>query len=168
MTGNTFGNPKPIKNDIRVPEKADLYDALEKILWFWPNIYIHSYQLDPGQKNEFDLIRAVKLSGKYQGLIIIQSSQDLGDLLARSLRDDRPSGGLDAFNEFTNMFCGHIMNKIRTSETVAFRHFLPFPISRVEWPSRDPEAKMTIAIQSIPVDVQLWIDPISSKIESLG
>jgi hypothetical protein len=168
MVENSFDNPALHKNDIRVPEKTDLYDALEKILWFWPTIYIHSYQLDPQAKNEFNLIRAVKLTGQYQGLVIIQSFQDLGDLLARSLLDDRPSSGQDAFNEFTNMFCGHIMNKIRASENVAFRHFLPFPISQPEWPTRQPDAKMTVAIQSIPVDVQLWIDPVSSAVEKRG
>jgi hypothetical protein len=60
------------------------------------------------------------------------------------------------------------MNKIRASENVAFRHFLPFHLSQWEWPARPPDAKMTVALQSIPVDVQLWIDPVPATIERTG
>src|SRR5208283_4128180 len=119
MPENQLSNFGFAKNDIRVPDKTDLYDALENILWFWPTIYIHSYQTNPDKKIEFDLVRAVKLTGQYQGLVIIQSFQDLGELLAHALLDERPSSGPDAFNEFVNMFCGHIMNKIRASDQVA-------------------------------------------------
>jgi len=158
---------EPAENDIRIPEKADLWDALEKILWFWPNVYIRSFELDPSRKMEFNLTRAVKLSGQHQGLVLIQSSEALGMLLASSLQQTGTHASRDAFNEFVNMFCGHIMNKIRNSDRVAFRHFLPFELSPQAWPARSPEAMMTVAIQDIPLNVLLWIDPVPTPSEKV-
>jgi hypothetical protein len=156
---NLNQNPITDKNDIRIPEKSDLYAALENILWFWPNLFIHACPLESGFKKKFNLTRAVRLTGQYQGLILIESYQELGFLLSRSLSNPSMAAGEDAFNEFVNMFCGHIMNKIRNSDRVAFRHFLPFELTPQDLPSRPPEAMMTVAIQEFPLNVQLWIDP---------
>ena len=50
------------------------------------------------------------------------------------------------------------MNKIRASDKVAFRHFLPLPAADSDLPARPPEARMTVAIETIPLDVLLWIN----------
>ncbi len=157
LTGNDLIDAESPK-DIRIPTTADLYEALENILWFWPGVFVQLVK--ENQKVPIpDLSRAVRLTGQYEGLVILRSLESLGQILAKALLEDRPSSPEDAFCEFSNMFCGHIMNKIRTSDKVAFRHFLPLPASEALQPSRPPEARMMVALESVVLDVQLWIDP---------
>lgn len=155
LTGKDLAGAETPK-DIRIPDTSDLFDALEHILWFWPSVYVQLVK-ESQPAHYFDLCRSVKLTGQYQGLVILKTSQRLGDVLARALLEDRLTNSEDAFNEFANMFCGHIMNKIRTGG-VSFRHFLPIPISNMEKPPRPAEARMTVAIESIILEVELWID----------
>lgn len=143
--------------DIHIPSTADLYEALENILWFWPGVFVQLVKENQAPP-VLDLSRAVRLTGQHEGLVILKSSEALGGVLAKALLEDRPTSPEDAFSEFSNMFCGHIMNKIRASEKVAFRHFLPLPASDFNPPSRAPEARMTVAIESVMLDVQLWIN----------
>ncbi len=150
--------------NIHIPTNKDLFEALENILWFWPGIFVQ--WVKEGQAiPEFDLLRTVRLTGQYEGLVILRTSEELGASLASTLLEDRPSTGADAFSEFANMFCGHIMNKIRGSEEVAFRHFLPQPAPDSGWPARPPEARMTVAVAKIPLEVQLWIDQVPVTLE---
>jgi hypothetical protein len=92
----------------------------------------------------------------------------LGKTLATSLVADGSSSPDDAFNEFSNMFCGHIMNKLRASNQATFRHFLPMETSGSTIPDRPPEARMTVAIQSIVLDVRLWIHRVPLPTEKAG
>ena len=151
---------------IHIPTTADLYEALENILWFWPSVFVQLVKDNQGE-TLLDLSRTVRLTGQYEGLVILKSTESLGRILANSLLEDRPSSPEDAFGEFSNMFCGHIMNKIRTSDKVAFRHFLPLPASESLRPSRPPEARMTVAIESVTLDVQLWIGRDASLTEGI-
>lgn len=155
--------PPSIKNDIRIPEATSLYDALEKILWFWPNVYIQAYREGSNPQESFDLERAVRLTGQHQGLVVLRSRVELGKILSRALGEDETLNTEDAFDEFVNMFCGHIMNKIRSSEKVIFRHFLPFQLLMGDRINRPPEAEMTVAIQEIPLNVRLWIESDTSS-----
>jgi len=147
-----------VPEDIRVPTPADLFEALENILWFWPGLFVQWVQ--EGQEIQ-DLAhsRSMKLTGQYEGLVILRTSETLGRVLADALLGDKATSPTDAFNEFSNMFCGHIMNKIRVSNKTVFRHFLPRPTLEIAPPDRLPDARMTVAIESIVLDVQLWINP---------
>jgi hypothetical protein len=153
-----------LPKDIHIPTTADLYEALENILWFWPGIFVQMVKDGQGQL-DFDLSRSVRLTGKYEGLVMLKTSEALGRILAQALLENHPSSPEDAFNEFSNMFCGHIMNKIRASDKVAFRHFLPLTAPESSRPTRPPEARMTVAVESIVLDVQLWINRIPAILE---
>ncbi len=147
-----------VPEGIRVPTPADLFDALENILWFWPGIFVQ-WVKEGREKQDLGLSRSMKLTGQYDGLVILRTSETLGQVLANSLLADKATSPEDAFNEFSNMFCGHIMNKIRVSDETVFRHFLPRPTLEIGPPNRPPDARMTVAIESIVLDVQLWINP---------
>ncbi len=163
LYGQDLMGAEPPK-DIHVPTTADLYDALENILWFWPRVFVQLVKESP-RESAFDLIRCVSLTGQYEGLVMLRTTTALGRVLAEALLEDTPTSPEDAFNEFSNMFCGHIMNKIRASDKVAFRHFLPVPAREVQVPARFPEARMTVAVESIVLDVKLWIHPVPASLE---
>jgi hypothetical protein len=106
------------------------------------------------------MVRSVTLTGKYEGLVVLRTTPDLAALFQTALVGKNAQGDDDAFNEFVNMFCGHMMSKIRATEQVPFRHFLPQRPDIDSWPGRAPEAVMTVSIQHIPLKVELWVkDP---------
>ena len=96
---------------------------------------------------------------------MLKTSESLGGILARALLEDKPTSPEDAFSEFSNMFCGHIMNKIRVSDKVAFRHFLPLAVPEASRPGRPADARMTVAIESVVLDVELWINPTHTALD---
>lgn len=152
--------------DIHVPTTANLFEALENILWFWPGIFVQLVQEDPDRVAS-DLTRSVRLSGQYEGWVVLKTSKSLGAILAKSLVGDAPMPPEDAFNEFSNMFCGHIMNNLRASNQAVFRHFLPVEEQESKLPSRPPDACITVAIQHIVLNVQLWIDRVNRPLEKV-
>jgi len=152
--------------DIHVPTTANLFEALENILWFWPGIFVQLVQEDQ-KRVDFDLIRSVRLSGQYEGWVVLKTSKSLGAILAKSLVGDAPMPPEDAFNEFSNMFCGHIMNHLRASNQATFRHFLPVEELESKLPSRPPDAFITVAIQHVVLNVQLWVDRVNGTVEKV-
>jgi len=59
--------------DIHVPTTANLFEALENILWFWPGIFVQLVQEDP-DRVAFDLTRSVRLSGQYEGWVVLKAA----------------------------------------------------------------------------------------------
>jgi hypothetical protein len=151
---------------VRVPTTANLFEALENILWFWPGVFVQLVKEDP-KPVDFDLTRSVRLSGQYEGWVVLKTSKPLGTILAKSLVGDAPTPSEDAFNEFSNMFCGHIMNNLRASNQAVFRHFLPMEELESKMPSRSPDACITVAIQHVVLHVQLWVDRVNRPVEKV-
>jgi hypothetical protein len=151
---------------VHVPTTANLFEALENILWFWPGVFVQLVKEDP-KPVDFDLTRSVRLSGQYEGWVVLKTSKPLGTILAKSLVGDAPTPSEDAFNEFSNMFCGHIMNNLRASNQAVFRHFLPMEELESKMPSRSPDACITVAIQHVVLHVQLWVDRVNRPVEKV-
>jgi len=163
LSGSDFSRAE-LPPGIHIPDTADLYDALENILWFWPSVFVQLVKEDQWDR-VFDLTRAVRLTGQCEGVIFLRTSRKLGELLASSLLEDLPVSPEDAFGEFANMFCGHIMNKIRRSDAVDFRHFLPTDLPYSGKPDRPADARMAVAVGGLLLDVELWIESVP---EALG
>jgi hypothetical protein len=154
-------NKPPAKNDTRFPSRVDLFNALENILWFWPELFIQSAEVGESDRLQMTLTRCVRLTGTHEGTVVIQATSELGKLMAKNLlqMDDPGPYAADAFSEFVNMFCGHLMNKIRDTEKASFRHFLPLDLPKRHWPKTPPDSSLTVGVGTHLLQIDLWLAP---------
>lgn len=146
------------QNDTRFPSRMDLFNALENILWFWPEVFLQSVASQNPPRG-LTLARTVRLTGTHEGLAIFRGTPELGSLLAKKLLQFEGSGPYaeDAFGEFVNMFCGHLMAKIRDKEKTSFRHFLPLDLPEQEWPREIPDANLVVGVANHLLEIRLWL-----------
>lgn len=157
----------PIKNDTRELSRIDLFNALESILWFWPEIFIHSAEQNQTPRENLTLARTVRLAGVLEGLAVFRSTPSLGVLMAQKLlrlekMEEAESLAADAFSEFVNVFCGYLMDKIREKDKPSFRHFLPLELPKEKWPATPPDTGLVVGVQDHLLEIRLWITAQSS------
>jgi hypothetical protein len=145
-------------NDAGFPSRTDLFNALENILWFWPEIFLQSVPSQEPPKG-LTLSRTVRLTGTHEGLVVFRGTPELGTLLAKKLLQFEGTGSYseDAFSEFVNMFCGHLMAKIRDQEKGSFRHFLPLELPEQDWPQETPDANLVVGVANHLLEIRLWL-----------
>ncbi len=154
----------PLQNDTRELSRIDLFNALESVLWFWPEIFIHSAENNPTLREQMTLARTVRLTGNREGLVAFRSTPKLGVLMAQKLlrlerMEEAESLAADAFSEFVNVFCGYLMDKIRERNRTSFRHYLPLDLPQGQWPGSPPHAELTVGVQDYLLEIRLWITP---------
>ncbi len=107
------------------------------------------------------LERAVRFSGPLNGSLVVRAPEAFGLYLW-----ENASGGTeaaqagvrtDAFNEFVNLFCGHLLTSLRRSVQGAFNPYLPQISSPEQWPPHQPQFSMALLVEDMPVEVRLWI-----------
>jgi hypothetical protein len=147
-----------LQNESRFPSRADLFNALENILWFWPEVFLQSITSQTPPQG-LTLTRTVRLTGTHEGLAIFRGTPELGTLLAKKLLQFEGTGPYaeDAFGEFVNMFCGHLMAKIRDHKKTSFRHFLPLDLPERDWPQETPDANLVVGVANHLLEIRLWL-----------
>ncbi len=160
-------NAPPAKNDTRFPSRLDLFSALENILWFWPELFIHSAGTSEDQKTKMTLVRSVRLTGTREGFVVFRASPGLGALMAQNLlKVENPTHyAEDAFSEFVNIFCGYLMAKLRDAEKASFRHFLPLIMPEDNWPPTPPDSTLCVGVKDNLLEIGLWITPTQLPLE---
>lgn len=154
-------NSSRAKNASHLPSKLDLFNALEKILWFWPDLFIHSAAVSEEQKVGMTLVRSVRLTGIREGFVVFRANPGLGALMAKNLlkADDPELYDEDAFSEFVNIFCGHLMGQLRDKVKASFRHFLPLTMPEDNWPPVPPDLTLLVGVKEHLLEIGLWISP---------
>lgn len=152
------------KNDTREFSRIDLFNALESILWFWPEIFIRSAEKNQTSPDHMTLVRTVRLTGSLEGLVVFRSTPKLGVLMAQKLlrletKEEIEAMAPDAFAEFVNVFCGYLMDKIREKNQTSFRHYLPLDLPREQWPTEPPHADLSVGVQDHLLEIHLWVLP---------
>jgi len=147
------------KIDSRIPSRLDLFNALENILWFWPELFIQSAEITETQRSQMILTRSVRLTGTHEGTVTFQATPELGALMAQNLLqiENADAHAADAFTEFVNMFCGHMMNRIRDTTKASFRHFLPLEVPKSEWPASSPDSTLMVGVGAHLLQIDLWL-----------
>lgn len=159
-----------VKIDTRCPSPLDLFNALENILWFWPELFIQSAKLSEDEKIKMTLVRSVRLTGTHEGFVVFRTTPGLGALMAKNLLhvEDPVPYADDAFSEFVNMFCGHLMARIRDINKASFRHFLPLDMPEDNWPPTPPDSTLCVSVKDNLLEIGLWLIPEDSAMEKPG
>ena len=105
------------------------------------------------------LERSVRLAGKTEAYLNIRTIPELGSLLSQYSQGEEKGaeGGEDAFYEFVNIFCGHLVSYLWGKENSVFESYLPVPTTPADWPSTTPSAECAFITEDLPVEVRLWI-----------
>ncbi len=149
------------KNDSSFPSRIDLFNALENILWFWPDLFIQSAEFGENLSEHLSLARSVRLTGTHEGFVVLRTTPGLGAMMAEKLLGpgETDSRSADAFAEFVNMFCGYLMARIREKGKASFRHFLPVNTAKKDWPTMEPNATLVVGVQDHLLEISLWTSP---------
>ena len=107
------------------------------------------------------LERMVRISGPLDALLVVRAPESFGLYLWENASGGteaaRPGVQADAFNEFVNLFCGHLLTSLRRNAKEPFKPFLPQASQPEQWPQPKPRFSVALLVEDIPVEVRLWI-----------
>ncbi len=152
--------PAPLEHqDFPKAEQNAVQEAMRHVLHSWA--YLPSGPIGAPVEGPapLKLERSVSLSGRALAYLNIRTSPELAKLLSESARGEErhEENDEDAFYEFVNIYCGHLMTYLWGKEGAKFDSFLPVPTTPVDWPKPTPSASCAFLVENIPVEVRLWI-----------
>ncbi len=107
-----------------------------------------------------NLEKSVHFTGRARGILNVRTTPELGALLAEYTQGEpgTPEAADDAFREFVNIYCGHLMTFLWGQENAAFDPYLPVDSTPAQWPSASPSAACCFLVGDAPVEVRLWVE----------
>lgn len=102
---------------------------------------------------------SVRLSGPALCFLNLRTVPEMALLIAQNVQgvDQVPDGGEDAFREFVNIFCGHLLTYLWGQSGKSFDPFLPIPTTPSDWPGAEPSAACVFIVENNPIEIRLWI-----------
>ena len=152
--------PAPLEyQDFPKAEQNALQEAMKHVLHTWA--YLPSGPIGAPVEGPagLSLERSVRISGRALGFLNLRTSPELSFLLSQCAQgEEEPAGDSeDAFHEFVNIYCGHLMTYLWGKSGTHFDSFLPVPTTPTDWPKGAPTASCAFLVENIPVEVRLWI-----------
>jgi hypothetical protein len=151
-------SPKPLESGFPKAEMNAVLEAMRHVLHTWA--YLPSFPIGmpvEGPAN-LPLERSVRLSGRALAYVNIRTSPELSLLLSQYAQGETDTKACeDAFYEFVNIFCGHLMTYLWGTEGVSFEPYLPIPTTPADWPQAEPTSSCAFIVENIPIEVRLWI-----------
>ena len=152
---------KPQKREEHPPAEMNaLMEAMRYVLETWS--YLPSGHI--GQPVEgpakLGMERSVRITGRANAFLTLRTLPELGSILYQYARGEEggQEGAEDAFNEFVNIYCGHLMTYLWGKDRAQFNPYLPVPSTPKDWPSGPPSAACVFITEDIPLEVRLWIE----------
>jgi hypothetical protein len=152
--------PAPLEHqDFPRAEISAVQEAMKHVLHSWAYLPSGSIGAPVEGPAHLPLERSVRLSGRSVAFLNIRTNRELSGLLSQYARGEEVPAGAeeDAFQEFVNIYCGHLMTYLWGKEGSKFESFLPVPTTPADWPTITPSASCAFLVENIPVEVRLWI-----------
>lgn len=109
------------------------------------------------------LERMVCFSGVVEGFLVVRAPHRFGQCLWENIAGAEGTGETlahnDAFNEFVNLFFGHLSPSLRRPGQGLLNPYLPQASYPGLWPQRRPQASLAALVEDMPVEVRLWLGP---------
>jgi hypothetical protein len=136
-----------------------LIEAMRFVLESWAFLPSGHIGVPVDGPAKLPLERSVNLTGKTQAYLNIRTVPELGALISQYARGEEggTEGAEDAFNEFVNIFCGHLVTYLWGREKSVFESYLPIPTTPADWPEVEPTASCAFITEDMPIEVRLWI-----------
>ena len=152
--------PAPLEHhDFPKAEQSAVMEAMKQVLQTWAYLTSGPIGAPVEGPARLPLERSVRLSGRALAFLNIRTNQELSTLLSQSATGEEENQGdsEDAFQEFVNIYCGHLMTYLWGKSGSHFDSFLPVPTHPGDWPKGTPSASCAFLVENIPVEVRLWI-----------
>ncbi len=152
--------PAPLEyQDFPKAEMNAVMEAMKNVLHSWAYLPSGSIGAPVEGPAPLQLERSVRLSGRALGYLNVRTNPELSKILAEYAQGEPVAveNQEDAFHEFVNIFCGHLMTYLWGKEGKGFDSFLPIPTTPADWPITSPAASCAFIVEDIPVEVRLWI-----------
>jgi hypothetical protein len=145
--------------DFPKAEQNAIMEAMKNVLHSWA--YLPSGSIGAPVEGPAPLAveRSVRLSGRALAYLNLRTTPELSKMLSQYAKGEENQGAddEDAFHEFVNIYCGHLMTYLWGKEGAQFDSYLPIPTTPSDWPSSMPAAACAFLVENIPVEVRLWI-----------
>ena len=152
--------PAPLEyQDFPKAEQSAVQEAMRHVLHSWAYLPCGSIGAPVEGPAPLVIERSVRLSGRALAFLNIRTTPELSKMLAQCAQGEENHGdnGEDAFHEFVNIYCGHLMTYLWGKAGAKFDSFLPVPTTPMDWPNVQPSASCAFLVENIPVEVRLWI-----------
>lgn len=152
--------PAPLEHhDFPKAEQSAVMEAMKHVLHSWAYLTAGPIGAPVEGPARLPLERSVALSGRALATLNLRTNPDLSGLLSQSAtgEEDEIGDPEDAFQEFVNIYCGHLMTYLWGKSGSHFDSFLPIPTTPKDWPAAAPSASCAFLVENIPVEVRLWI-----------
>jgi hypothetical protein len=155
----TYVSESMEREDFPQAEVNAIMEAMRYVFHSWA--YLPSDPVSsPGEAiAPLALERSVRLSGPAPVFLNVRTVPELSDLLAQCAEGETKSSAdrEDAFQEFVNIFCGHLMTYLWGKDGAVFDPYLPVPTSPSDWPKSKPSARCAFIVENMPIEVRLWL-----------
>jgi hypothetical protein len=149
----------PLHEEFPKTELKAVMESMRTVLKSW--VYLPSGHIGRPVDGpaRLSLERSVSLEGDARAFVTIRTVPQLGSLLCQYATGDPcgPEEGEDAFYEFVNIFCGHLVTYLWGSEGKVFQTYLPVPTTPADWPNAAPSVACAFITEDLPIEVRLWI-----------
>jgi hypothetical protein len=134
-------------------------EAMKHVLQSWAFLPSSHIGIPAEGPAPLPMERSVRLSGPALCFLNIRTVPELSPLLSSYAQgeEQNPEAGEDAFHEFVNIYCGHLMTYLWGRDGKAFDSYIPVPTTPTEWPKTQPSAACAFIVENTPVEVRLWI-----------
>lgn len=141
-------------------EMRALLESMRHVMNSWA--YLAPFDIGlPAEGPAFlEMEKSVYFSGRAKGILNIRTTPELASILAEYASGE-PGGAedaKDAFREFVNIFCGHLMTFLWGQESAGFDPYLPQDSTQKDWPAAPPSAACCFLVGNSPVEVRLWVE----------
>ena len=156
-----------VKTDHSGPSKTtpitggELFQVFQEVVEKWA--FLPCAEIGPlvDGPAHLPLERMVSFSGSVEGLLVVRAPHRFGQCLWENISGAESTGETlahgDAFNEFVNLFFGHLSASLRRLAPGQLDPYLPQPSSPALWPQRRPQASLAALVEDMPVEVRLWL-----------
>lgn len=153
-------SPLPMRiNGFPKTELRAVMEAMKHVLQTWA--FLPSTEIGHPVEGPAPLAleRSVRLSGPALCFLSLRTEPELSSLLSEYAQGEAPNpeDHEDAFHEFVNIYCGHLMTFLWGKAGQAFDPFIPIPTTPSDWPETEPTASCAFIVENLPVEVRLWI-----------
>jgi hypothetical protein len=140
-------------------ELRAVMEAMKHVLQSWAFLPSTEIGLPVEGPAPLALERSIRLSGPALCFLNLRTAPELSVLLSESAQGETPDSeeNEDAFHEFVNIYCGHLMTFLWGKSGQAFDPFIPIPTVPRDWPEVEPSASCAFIVENIPVEVRIWI-----------
>ena len=152
--------PNPMEHhDFPKSEINAVLEAMRHVLRYWAYLPYCDVGLPVDGPAKMPLERSVRLSGRSLACLTIRTQPELAELLAHYSQGEskNPGDAEDAFQEFVNIYAGHLMTYLWGDSGKSFDPYLPVPTTPNDWPKPTAAASCAFIVENIPVEVRLWI-----------